>query len=190
MPDWVASERAKYNRIWSEKGGAYGASSPEEIFLMSRIPPAELDDLSRWLIVGGGSGKGFRRLQAMGINPCVVDISDAVACRYPAGAFTCTPAHSMPYEDDSFDNVLCIDVIEHVPPDFVVPSLMEMKRVCSGMMWVQARCAPSVFEPDLHLTVRNHTWWCQTFESIGECVWTYRDNLDEGAGIRCREGIQ
>ena len=185
MLDWVASEKDKYDRIWRDKGGSYGASSPEKIFLSSRIPEVAFLDRRPWLVVGSGDGQGFRWLAAKGFDVKACDISDALAGTYPKESFECCPAHDMPYGNGYFGTVLCIDVIEHIPPEFVVPSLEEMKRVCCGSIYVQARCAESVFEPGLHLTVEGHNWWRDTFASIGPVVWSLREPLDESAEITC-----
>jgi 2-polyprenyl-3-methyl-5-hydroxy-6-metoxy-1,4-benzoquinol methylase len=181
---WIDSERDKYNRIWKDKPGSYGASSPELIFLNHRMPKECLMDKRPWLIVGSGDGQGYRWLRSRGIDANACDISTEVAKHYPAKFKSC-PAHAIPHPGRVFGTVLCIDVIEHIPEEFVIPSLREMARVCNGSLLVQARCAKSVFEDNLHLTVKPHEWWRTVFRDIGPLLWEYRDNLDMTVEISC-----
>lgn len=174
MSDVLRREQEKYDRIWREKGGSYADNSPELLFLRERCPaefiPGPLTDV---LVVGAGSGQGASWLRDGGSRVLACDISDAVAARYPAGSFKRCPASALAYPDAAFDFVVCVDVIEHVPPGLVDASLAEMTRVLrpGSVLLIQARCAPSVFEPDLHLTVESHVWWQAKLDAFGATAW-------------------
>lgn len=46
------------------------------------------------------------------------------------------PATSMRFDDSSFDNVTCLEVLEHVPNDAVNRIVRELRRVCGGKLIV------------------------------------------------------
>lgn len=186
MPEsWEERERAKYDRIWREKGGSYSDNSPEVTALAHRLP-GNFPFAGRWLVVGGGMGAGYRWLtKKFGggvVDVKVCDISGEVEKSYPPGVFTRCAAHALPYKDNEFHRVLCVDVIEHMPESAVPLALQEMSRVCidnGPSIIVQARCAASVFEPDLHLTVKPHNWWLDIFQAnLGGIEYTLSDSLD------------
>jgi len=186
VSDLLAAEKAKYDQIWRKSRGAYSASCPEVIFLSTRLPNEHLV-VGDWLIVGSGDGTGYRWLQNKQKRKLwACDLSSVVGSFYPRNYFVACPAHAIPHPTNRFDAVLCIDVIEHIPPDLVRPSIAEMMRVLrpGGSLFIQARCAPSVFAPGLHLTVENHIWWRGVFSEVGKIQWGLRTSLDEAAQIR------
>jgi SAM-dependent methyltransferase len=44
--------------------------------------------------------------------------------------------HALPYDDDSFDVVTCMEVLEHVDDDIFEPAIVELQRVCRGQLIV------------------------------------------------------
>jgi SAM-dependent methyltransferase len=44
--------------------------------------------------------------------------------------------HELPYDDDSFDVVTCMEVLEHVDDDIFEPAIVELQRVCRGQLIV------------------------------------------------------
>ena len=50
--------------------------------------------------------------------------------RIPNGEFSVADITALPFEDDSFDLVLCLEVLEHIPDP--APALAELARVCRG----------------------------------------------------------
>ena len=41
---------------------------------------------------------------------------------------------NLQFEDDSFDVVTCMEVLEHIPPEVFVAGLAELRRVCRGQL--------------------------------------------------------
>lgn len=89
----------------------------------------------RILEVGVGEGVVTQRLaERFPDTPVVgVDLPDpALAERWRGGGFACSYADAtrLPFADETFDLVLAIEVLEHVPiPD---RALAEVQRVCRG----------------------------------------------------------
>lgn len=40
----------------------------------------------------------------------------------------------LPFDDDHFDVVTCMEVLEHVPDDVLLPGIAELRRVCRGQL--------------------------------------------------------
>lgn len=93
------------------------------------------DDAAALLDVGCNAGEFlahcrevFPRLRLAGveINARALDVARA---RLPEADLRQTGAESLPFEDDRFDCVTCIEVLEHIPEQLRRESLAEMRRV-------------------------------------------------------------
>jgi SAM-dependent methyltransferase len=100
-----------------------------------RIIRAELDRLpvaagARVLDAGCGSGRTLEELGRYGevfgieLDPGAADVARARGC----GEVLVGRLEELPWEDDSFGLITCLDVIEHTPDDRV--TLGELRRVC------------------------------------------------------------
>lgn len=128
----------------------YGSTNPVEQRMMRGFLAA-LDSLlegikpSRILEVGVGEGEVMTRLRERFPEVGIVglDLADeALAADWREKGLSCLfgDATALPFPDDSFDLVLAVEVLEHVPrPD---RALLELGRVCSG-----AFIASVPFEP-------------------------------------------
>jgi SAM-dependent methyltransferase len=99
-----------------------------------RIIRAELDRLalpagSRVLDAGCGSGRTLEELRRYGevfgieLDPGAADVARGRGC----GEVRIGRLEELPWEDDNFDLITCLDVIEHTPDDRV--TLRELRRV-------------------------------------------------------------
>lgn len=99
-----------------------------------RIIRAELDRLalpagSRVLDAGCGSGRTLEELGRYGevfgieLDPGAADVARGRGC----GEVRIGRLEELPWEDDNFDLITCLDVIEHTPDDRV--TLRELRRV-------------------------------------------------------------
>jgi SAM-dependent methyltransferase len=106
-----------------------------------RIIRAELDRLSlsadaRILDAGCGSGRTLAELVEYGsvsgieLNPLAAEVARARRL----GDVRIGRLEELPFEDDSFDLVTCLDVIEHTPDDRV--TLEELRRVTRPGGWL------------------------------------------------------
>jgi ubiquinone/menaquinone biosynthesis C-methylase UbiE len=87
------------------------------------------------LDAGCGEGETLERLAGVLSGPITgVDLNagsvEFTAKRIPSGNFQVADLTDLPFEDSSFDLVLCLEVLEHIPDP--APALNELVRVCRG----------------------------------------------------------
>jgi SAM-dependent methyltransferase len=107
-----------------------------------RIIRAELDRLTlpagaRVLDAGCGSGRTLQELTGYGteVYGLELDPEAAEAARSRGhGEVRIGRLEELPYEDDRFDLITCLDVVEHTPDDRV--ALRELRRVCKPAGWL------------------------------------------------------
>lgn len=147
-----------------------------DVLTYLRPPPA------RVLEVGGAPGP----IEAF-LPGYEVVVSDVVKDR--GGCYLVADGTRLPFSARSFDAVITLDTLEHLPPDRRRPLLEESRRVSSDLVIL---CAP-FFHPDVELAeeallafVRKR--FGTTFETLQE----HRDNqlpvLEETAAILGSEG--
>lgn len=100
-----------------------------------RVIRAELDRLTlepgaRVLDAGCGSGRTMQELVDYGrVSGIELDEGAAALARdRQLGEIAVGRLEELPWPDDTFDLITCLDVIEHVPDDVV--ALSELRRVC------------------------------------------------------------
>lgn len=98
----------------------------------ARVAPLSPESV---LDAGCGEGETLDRLgrylpeavNGVDLNPDSVAFT---AKRIPGGNFWVADILDLPFEDDSFDLVFCLEVLEHIPDP--APALAELSRVCRG----------------------------------------------------------
>lgn len=106
-----------------------------------RVIRAELDRLplpanARVLDAGCGSGRTLQELVAYG-EVCGIELdaeAAEMARRREHGDVRVGRLEQLPWSDEAFDLITCLDVIEHVPDD--VAALAELRRVCRPGGWL------------------------------------------------------
>lgn len=77
-------------------------------------------------------------------------------------------ATEIPFSDSLFDVVCCLDVLEHLVEEDIVPALQEMDRVSRGVLFLTASEQPSLYGSpdgrDLHISKRPLAEWERMFE--------------------------
>ena len=106
-----------------------------------RIIRAELDQLplpagARVLDAGCGSGRTLQELVDYGeVSGLELNAEAAELARARnLGEVVIGRLEDLPWEDEAFDLITCLDVIEHVPDD--VAALLQLRRVCRPGGWL------------------------------------------------------
>ena len=109
------------------------------------------------LDVGTGGGECLDMAASIGHEPTGCDANPKVASDR---VVTCC-AHSLPFDNGSFDHVTCFDVLEHLTEDDIRPALREMFRVARQTVTVSASELPSPDGKggDFHISKRPRAQW-------------------------------
>jgi 2-polyprenyl-3-methyl-5-hydroxy-6-metoxy-1,4-benzoquinol methylase len=77
------------------------------------------------------------RVVGFDLNPAAVELCQA---QFPEGEFSVQNIYDLPYDDDSFDLVMSMEVLEHLerPAD----ALAELARVCRGQLLLSVPFEP------------------------------------------------
>ena len=100
---------------------------------LDRLP---LPDAARVLDAGCGSGRTLQELVDYGeVSGIELDPDAAeVAASTGYGEVLVGRLEELPWEDETFDLITCLDVIEHTPDDRL--TLTELRRVCKPGGWL------------------------------------------------------
>ncbi len=181
--DEMSRCREFYQRLYDSGGytpnnGEDGWKSIFEHVEKNIIPPFKTA-----LDVGCGLGKGLAFARAQGIDAYGVDISDNRKIWEENGvADYCqqAPAHKIPYADNRFDLVFCGDVLEHIPEEYLMPTLREMYRVGSNafifVIAVKLEVVPPHEAVYTHLSVKPSGKWVEMMTEIGYHVYSAKDD--------------
>lgn len=115
----------------------------------------------RVLDVGCGMGGLVRALLRLGADAHGLDVASRCVeegNRRAPGRFVEGSVLSLPFEDGSFETVVCTDVLEHLAADDVARALSEMARV-SRRSLVLRIATTADRDGKWHLTVRDRAWW-------------------------------
>jgi 2-polyprenyl-3-methyl-5-hydroxy-6-metoxy-1,4-benzoquinol methylase len=129
------------------------------------------------LKLGGGTmldvGCGMRALvhtlRRRGIDARGLDVAGCAieeGNRQAPGCFELGSILDIPYPDDSFDTVICTDVLEHLAEPDVPRALSELYRVTKRSLF--ATIATRLDRDGIwHLTVHDRTWWEKRLLDVG-----------------------
>jgi 2-polyprenyl-3-methyl-5-hydroxy-6-metoxy-1,4-benzoquinol methylase len=124
-----------------------------------------------------GCGTGLLLLEALehGIDAWGIDCSSVAknifiesAPREVWNRFDIASAASLPFDSSSFDLLVCMDVLEHLPVFDFVTAIQELCRVSSDKIV----CSINVDNPyDYHPTILSRQSWVALFESVGGVIY-------------------
>ena len=159
----VATKKSNYQDYsWQRLGSQFQRTARRIVDLFK--PERTLD-------VGCAKGFLVKALDELGVDAYGIDPSVyAVSNAHPdvGDKINLDSAQSIPYPDDTFDVVTCLDVMEHIPARDVSKTLKEMFRV--SKKWVVIRVVTRNVDGDLdssHETIRDREWWAEKIEKAG-----------------------
>jgi 2-polyprenyl-3-methyl-5-hydroxy-6-metoxy-1,4-benzoquinol methylase len=160
-PDYAALYRGDYMADrW-----AYRASAMPDIPIGHRV-----------LEIGAGRGQLADRMRSTGHDwtPC-----DPWP---PSHLMARAELPYLPWMANAFDVCVAVDVMEHLPPWNVAPSIRDMQRVAPRAVCSIATMSDvhhiAGIPTELHLTIRPMEWWALAFTSAGAAVHAERIDCD------------
>lgn len=152
---------------------AYWRGNPGKRPEVQRQVVMWLKKIKATTVLDAGCGRGdlglYLRQSVFKVKGC--DLADASKyCKIP---FDQASILEMPYTDDQFDAVVCVDVIEHLHPEDVDNAVREMLRVGKHLI-IHAACYESHHGPyrELHLTIETPDEWLKRWWPIGTILKT------------------
>lgn len=162
-------ESKKYSLLYDS---GYHAG-PVKSTLKWGIPRTILSNDLKIIDLGCGHGTAREMFKTyseyVGIDIAAQHIIDMQKKAGPNDIFILGNIYDLAYEDKYFDIGLCIDVLEHIPQEFVEKAVSEITRICKNLI-VSISTIPSKnldFEGgNLHLTQCVPIWWREIFEKF------------------------
>jgi SAM-dependent methyltransferase len=160
----------KYLAAWDLDNRVYSNYSPgfELSKSMNFLDFFKSQNVTTILDAGIGSGKLCKKMLSMGFECYGLDIAenclDADLSHLKDKILTVGALwDSTLFKEDHFDAIVCTDVMEHIPADYVGKVLDNFYRWTKRFLLLQIALFDDYFgtrigEP-LHLTVRPKSWW-------------------------------
>jgi ubiquinone/menaquinone biosynthesis C-methylase UbiE len=135
MDNIIISEKAKYERLYDEVP-AYTNFSPGMLIVENAIGFCQRNNLKSVIDIGCATGRATKEFSNHGFNVKGLDITlkgvDKEIMKEIKDCFVESPVENIPFKDNEFDFVFCIDFLEHIHPDNIDRALSEIARVCIG----------------------------------------------------------
>ncbi len=164
MPDYASM----YDEYWSRPDRWQSHSFTDADPIVDQI--LKLGG-GRMLDVGCGMCLLVLRLRERGIDARGLDIAKRTieeGNRQAPGCFELGSILDIPYPEDSFDTVVCTDVLEHLAEQDVPKALSELNRVTRRSVFATIATRPDR-DNKWHLTVKDRKWWEDRIFEAGFC---------------------
>jgi len=187
-----ASEKSKYESVWDIPN--YRIHSPGEKSLDAFRGIVNPESGSTIVDFGNGCGRASLKLAELGYKVKMIDLTEK-SMDEDVRLAVVNELHDMEFMEGSIWDITipqdalsgnygyCCDVMEHIPPKYVMQTLSNiMMRVEEGCFFFICLVPDSfgkVIGQPLHLTVRTFGWWKEHLSELGEVV-EARDLLQNG----------
>ena len=187
-----ASEKSKYEAVWDIP--QYRVHSPGEKSLHAFMNIVDPTKGSTVVDFGNGCGRASLKMAEDGFKVKMIDLTEKsmdedvrLAAVNGFNGMTFMEGSiwdiEIPKDVLSGDYGYCCDVMEHIPPKYVMQTLTNiMMRVNEGCFFYICLVPDSfgkMIGKPLHLTVRTFEWWKEHLGELGEIV-EARDLLQNG----------
>lgn len=162
-------EKQKYETIWAfQDYRKYSPGMENVARFMEVIQPPRNHTI---IDIGCGEGKAGLEFHKAGLRANWLDITDAaLSPDVDRSSFIQQPIWGFWRKPLRWDYGFCCDVMEHIPPEYVMLCLDRITTNCR-ISWLQVCNLPDSFggligQP-LHLTVQPFTWWRDRLKEVG-----------------------
>lgn len=154
MDHIIEAERQKYTKLFhGSYGHGYHGKAAHELLSSTGAPLRILD-------VGCGHNEFIEARRHLGDFAIGCDIAA------PRCDIRCA-SHELPFRNRIFDFVTCFDVLEHLPSEYIDPTLEAMAACSKQFLFSICYIASIPPEPCLHLTVKPQEWWIKKIQNFG-----------------------
>jgi SAM-dependent methyltransferase len=166
----AAAETAKYERIWGYE--EYAVCSPGEDLVEAFLEIARPAPGASVIELGCGTARAGLALRSAGLAVTLLDLTDAgldPAARVEL-ADKLIKAPLWGHWPGDYDFGYCVDVMEHIPPEYTMLVLDRIMARCRRAFFqiclIQDGFGRLIGEP-LHLTVMPFQWWRDRLAEFG-----------------------
>ena len=156
----LIDEKEKYRKAWELPEYSYYSPELQEVSAFLKF--IEMKPVKTILVLGCGQGHGIHKLTLAGYDVKGVDIVDVLVYPQYEKKLTIAPLWELPFSDIHFDAIFCCDVLEHIPPEKIDKSLVEINRI-SKFYYFLVHCRPDKLgkkiDEKLHLCIHRASWW-------------------------------
>jgi cyclopropane fatty-acyl-phospholipid synthase-like methyltransferase len=156
-------EREKYEFVWQHSG--YRVNSPELREYTSIVETLQLKAEDSVIVFGVGTGKAARRIKDE-FGCTVVGLDIAKNCLQETLDDFIVHDLTIPFEGPTYDAGICVDVMEHLPPEGVDTALTNISKLAKRTVFHIPNWGDSWFGQTLHLTVEEPAWWTQKMQKV------------------------
>lgn len=165
----------------------YGMFPPWREHLLRRYLQCHHQRPGKYLDVGCGRGDSLAVAMSLGYFTQGVEVVDYLCV--PPTIILVEGAHDMPFEDNKFDVVTCMDVMEHIPEEDVDLVIAEIARVGKECLFGISYRSSIRMDMELHVTRHNCAWWAEKMICYYKEVHTRNkdvpDHIVDYFGLRC-----
>lgn len=110
--------------------------------------------------IGCGRGIFFNRLQKLGFLVFGLEPSNFIVKSLKSPFVSRGTCDDIPFTDDIFDVVFCLDVLEHIPESLIRESLRELQRISKKYLIISAAYHEDVVEKlKVHISLKPYKQW-------------------------------
>lgn len=145
------------------------------------------------LDAGCGQGIHLKRLLACKVNAFGIELSEVCCNKYLKGfPHKNSDIVSFSKIDKQFEAIICMDVLEHIPPSDLSENLIALSRMLKregAVLFFIANHSDKINGIELHLIQENENWWKEKLEKFFPYV-TFLTSQFQGRGfyfLCCKE---
>lgn len=168
MDELSRIEHEKYCRVWEHP--EYRRTSPGHRLVELAFKAMKLKPGDTLIDLGAGVGRATKFFIDKGVDALAVDIAEN-ALEDDTIPFVHVSLWEIPKDFGTFDWGYCCDVMEHIPPEKIGPTLASIERVCETGCFFNIATRPDVMgkrtiNQPLHLSVYDGEWWRREVEKF------------------------
>lgn len=178
----IDQERAKYEKAWMIREYADHSPGEEIAELFFEIAQPKIGE--NIIDLGTGSGKGAIALHGYGLDVSILDLTfNGLVPK--AKALDFERVGSALWADwgiRKWDYGYCVDVMEHIPMEYVMLTLKQIVTNCEKVFFhicLQRDGFGKLVGQPLHLTVMPFEWWKAKLSDVGKII-ECRDFINNG----------